>query len=548
LQWLANKESFDIDTSIDIIEKIRKIIEFKINHQDIQSGQQCENNFFKTLCFVKADLVEFNPCFLDSFISHFSKKIGTINKDFLLPSDINELLFHPIIETTKDTFFVPAIFNLYQALYESPFYWFQKDNSYITISAQNRGKVTEEIAHKLLVPVFGDNNVFSNVEIKGANHKTIGEIDVLAIKGNKALIIQAKSKRLTWLSKAGKIEDLLNDFDKAIQESYQQGLFCRESILNRTNAFFIDNNKIKLDETIDDVYMVCLTSDVYPAMTLQTQLLLNKKPEQPSPISLSLFDLDILSYYLTDPYEFLYYIRQRVALLDHFIADNEIVFLAYHLKNKLYGIKKFNKELLESSISEYLIEDFNRKRGFLKTMINFPENNLCLWKNEKITQLVDAIKESKDAGFTDAVFFLYDISGDYGDELNRNLELIKKKTLIDDKNHDLSISSSDNSSGVTIISMRSGQISKYLVNHCVARKYKAKADVWLGLGTLSSSEKLVDCFVFCKQPWKYDPHIEELSRKLLKTGTALKTKFSKTGRNQPCPCGSGFKYKKCCGM
>ena len=26
------------------------------------------------------------------------------------------------------------------------------------------------------------------------------------------------------------------------------------------------------------------------------------------------------------------------------------------------------------------------------------------------------------------------------------------------------------------------------------------------------------------------------------------TKSNKIGRNEPCPCGSGKKYKKCCGM
>ncbi|WP_174800289.1 SEC-C metal-binding domain-containing protein, partial [Methylosinus sporium] len=26
------------------------------------------------------------------------------------------------------------------------------------------------------------------------------------------------------------------------------------------------------------------------------------------------------------------------------------------------------------------------------------------------------------------------------------------------------------------------------------------------------------------------------------------TSFGKVGRNDPCPCGSGKKYKKCCGL
>jgi uncharacterized protein YecA (UPF0149 family) len=42
----------------------------------------------------------------------------------------------------------------------------------------------------------------------------------------------------------------------------------------------------------------------------------------------------------------------------------------------------------------------------------------------------------------------------------------------------------------------------------------------------------------------------ELQRSELKAGKTLKpapAKSEKIGRNVPCPCGSGKKYKKCCG-
>jgi preprotein translocase subunit SecA len=53
-------------------------------------------------------------------------------------------------------------------------------------------------------------------------------------------------------------------------------------------------------------------------------------------------------------------------------------------------------------------------------------------------------------------------------------------------------------------------------------------------------------------PWKYDSRLEKLTEKMVQPspvrgvekGTILKRKV---GRNQPCPCGSGMKYKKCHG-
>jgi len=59
--------------------------------------------------------------------------------------------------------------------------------------------------------------------------------------------------------------------------------------------------------------------------------------------------------------------------------------------------------------------------------------------------------------------------------------------------------------------------------------------------------------VFEKNGWKYKIELEpdkpenikdlEILLNPLKTSIAEK----KVGRNEPCPCGSGKKYKKCCG-
>ncbi|HBA97948.1 MAG TPA: SEC-C domain-containing protein, partial [Lachnospiraceae bacterium] len=68
-------------------------------------------------------------------------------------------------------------------------------------------------------------------------------------------------------------------------------------------------------------------------------------------------------------------------------------------------------------------------------------------------------------------------------------------------------------------------------------------------------EKLYYNMVEAKAHWLYelpvwDSLLPEERRKELytqqkKSGTVVKEK--KIGRNDPCPCGSGKKYKKCCG-
>ena len=76
-------------------------------------------------------------------------------------------------------------------------------------------------------------------------------------------------------------------------------------------------------------------------------------------------------------------------------------------------------------------------------------------------------------------------------------------------------------------------------------KYKSKADVWLGLGCLVTSDRLVDAMVFSKEPWKPDPELDQLSKRL--RGKATLPSGRKIGRNEPCPCNSGKKWKHCHG-
>ena len=68
-------------------------------------------------------------------------------------------------------------------------------------------------------------------------------------------------------------------------------------------------------------------------------------------------------------------------------------------------------------------------------------------------------------------------------------------------------------------------------------------------------EKLYYNMVEAKADWLYElpawdsllseERRKELYREQKKSGTIVKGK--KIGRNDPCPCGSGKKYKKCCG-
>lgn len=83
------------------------------------------------------------------------------------------------------------------------------------------------------------------------------------------------------------------------------------------------------------------------------------------------------------------------------------------------------------------------------------------------------------------------------------------------------------------------------------KKYQLHCNAWLGLGSFSNSPNLIDYMVYLDEPWMFNDKLERVQNELKKNPNAKMVPLSqrkiKLGRNDPCPCKSGLKYKKCCG-
>jgi len=253
-----------------------------------------------------------------------------------------------------------------------------------------------------------------------------------------------------------------------------------------------------------------------------------------------------LAFYLADPFEFAYYLRQRTALSTYYKADTEMSLLGLHLKRKLFKEKEADLEVVDSSFAQLVDANFPVLRG------SVPKTEAAdklhhQWKNPEFQTLVDQAKATNEPRFCDVVFFLYDLAGDGADQLIQTLKLLKRRTAADQRSHDARMPFSDGCGGTTIVSEPNSPaaLRNKLLGLSTLAKYKSKADAWLGLGCLATSDRLVDAMVFSKEPWKPDPELEELSKHL--RGKAMLPSGKKIGRNQPCPCNSGKKYKYCCG-
>src|SRR5262249_55527673 len=109
----------------------------------------------------------------------------------------------PLLRTKTGEYILLQQYSLFEALYESPFFWMNSDKEYAQTALTNRGRFTEAFAFERLEKVFGTAHVYANVDIWKSKGEKQGEIDVLVLFGDRAVVLQAKSKRLTLEARKG---------------------------------------------------------------------------------------------------------------------------------------------------------------------------------------------------------------------------------------------------------------------------------------------------------------------------------------------------------
>lgn len=495
---------------------------------------------------------------IDLFLKNFSiLPVKGENTQFKSIGNYNKINSNPIINLGDGRYFVPSPSFIAEALNESPFYWMIKDAKYKDLAGKNRGDFGEEVIFELLKNVFGDERTFKAVKILSPETpnstkrtKDDTDIDVLCILGSKALCVQVKSKKLTELAKTGDDNALQNDFKGAVQDAYEQGLLTRNKILKR-NSKFIDENKqeIILSEDIDEVYIMGVTIENYPSLTHQTHIMLDKRDNDPYPLVLTVFDLELVTHYLNDPYDLLYYIRQRIDLMDYFKASEEMIFLGYHLTQKLWKFPGNDYVVLDTDVGQLIDRNYYPFKMGLE-ISDEGDKIKHRWKNERFERLCNELKIIKQAKITDLIFHLFDWCGEAREDLVKYIDLTKRRTLNEGKISNFSMPPGDGAFGLTYYSLNSNDIyelKKRLLELCELRKYKSKGDVWLGFGSLKDSLNMIDVIVYNDHPWVFDALLEEKSKMLDNSRATFVGANKKPERNEKCPCRSGLKYKFCCG-
>lgn len=456
----------------------------------------------------------------------------TTNVSFKSIGSYNRCRSHPFLKFEPGRFLLPISFFLAEALYENPYYWMAEDLGYRAKLSAHRGLAGEEITFDFLVSVFGSGQVHKSVKIQTKKGRTETDIDVLCILGNKALCVQVKSKKLTELSRLGDDKQLQEDFQAGVQDAFDQGKLARKWIFEG-GATFIDCNQQVISglENINDVYLLVVTTENYPSLAHQSRMLLKREENDLSPMILTVFDLEIVVHYLKNPYEFLYYVRQRIALADHIIADEESVILTYHLQCKLWKEPGESFISLDAGLAEILSQDYMPRNLGVKVD---PKNNPLesRWRDEDFDRFVGQLATHQHPKITDIVFHMLDLSGDMRKQFLKLVADTKAKSEQDGKMHSFSIPPDDSDYsprlGLTFMSIRQDDEigpTKRLSVHVELSKYKHKGDVWVGFCGFVGSKTPFDFLAVTEHPWKFDQKLEDAASNL--GGTQVRTNIGR---------------------
>ncbi len=176
------------------------------------------------------------------------------------------------------------------------------------------------------------------------------------------------------------------------------------------------------------------------------------------------------------------------------------------------------------------------------------------WKPKNFEVLLENIKHSGHPNSVDIIFHLMDFSGDAQENIVTSMIEYKRKAISEKGRKSLATYSAPDFGISYVITETSNSDELETVSevYAVLRKYKSKCNRWLGLGSYTKSPNLVDFILYLDEPWKFDTTVEAECKDFFGLNNPghriILGNPQKVGRNEPCPCKSGLKYKKCCGL
>ena len=440
------------------------------------------------------------------------------NSDFVSIHAFNKVMEAPLLRCRPDTYILFQFYTLMESFYTSPTYWMQDDVEYKDKADRHRGAAAEQLTHDLLSPVLGLAKVHRNVLVQRGKN-TIGEIDVLAMFGDRMVLTQVKTKKLTLASREGDEQQIRDDFQRAIQGSYEQAYLCAKSLLaSNVQMKASDGTSIHPPEHIEEIYPVCVVAEHYPALSLQTRLILETHSHSKirPPLVLDVFALDTVAEFLSTPIRFISYLDLRARFREKSIANHELVLLAFHLRSNLWlEDDGYDLTVLPDDLTQDIDAAMYVRRVGAAGQPT-PEGILTEMPKTTVGQLLSVLETLGEPASNALALFLLQCSGDSVRILSDKIDQLRHRVRSRGGSPMVSMFFGDASTGVCVQCSRSTDQLGHMtfVAVCEARKYDAKVNDMFGVN-LTEDGTIRYCFLI-QEKWEQSDEKDRAVARFLK--------------------------------
>lgn len=488
-QRLANKPN---DMTEDEFKKILVIGQFFYDQEDEVTLQEYCDRLKDAISFTHEDLVGCDD--VDNYLQLFSfEPSKDCNVGCKEPGDYSVLMKYPIIKTPAGNYMQSEIHQLYKSLYDVPRYWLNEQLDEYGKIGNRVGDFSERQTLKVLKGIFGS-NCYNDIFIyKGKQRLT--DIDVLCIWKDYALCFQIKSKGLTLLSRQGNIAAVEADFKKSFQAAYDQGIKCRDALLNATGYSFVkkENNLRITFPSLREVYIICETSDEYPSLTHQMTALLQRKDSDPAALAVNLFDIDVMGKYLDKPYYFMHYVHNRLMYYGNTRTDTEANCLYAYTHNRLYFQgTDYDAYMFDNSFAKAIDAELLPK--YEKHEEIMVDNSI--WRDSTFDTLIEEINSNDNAGVSQIVLRLMNFSRNEVKLIGQKIEEHLQKGKVGST---MSFTSGTGDFGFSLAIMKLGkkkEIHDFVKMVSINELKNNKAKNWLTIVHFGGSKSIVGTLAY----------------------------------------------------
>ena len=308
-----------------------------------------------------------------------------------------------------------------------------------------------------------------------------------------------------------------------------------------------DNREILLAERPHTIYPITVIPDHYPSLAFQAKYFLDNRTisNVAPPLVTDVFALDSITEMLNSPLRVLSYLELHARHIDRLFVNHEQTLLSLQLKQNLWIGDDSDVVFVNDDVALTLDVAMSVRRDGVDGQA-IPDGILTRFKGTHFERIISYIEFRSESVSITMGFFLLEMSEDTIGEVNQNIDLLLERTMSDGDFHNFSIGFSEASAGITVYCglIVDPAADIMLGQHCKYRKYCGKANLWLGL-RLDPDGSILD-MVALVSDWEYDVRVESAAKKWLRPKEGRRSRSLRLGRNDPCPCGSGKKFKRCC--